>query len=46
MVGTYTIKRLGEEALTLWCATMIDPATRWFKMKEVKNKDIYCSHSS
>jgi hypothetical protein len=41
MVGHYTIKRGGAEALTLWCVTMIDPATRWFKMKEVKNEEAF-----
>jgi Integrase zinc binding domain len=45
MVGPYTIKRRGAEAPTLWCVTMIDPATGWFKMKEVKKRSFYCSHS-
>jgi Integrase zinc binding domain len=41
IVGPYTIKRLGSESLTLWCVTMIDPAPRWFKMKEAKNKEVF-----
>jgi hypothetical protein len=41
MVGPYTIKSFGAEDLTLWCVTMIDPATGWFEMKEVKNKESF-----
>jgi hypothetical protein len=41
MVGPDTIKRRGAEALTLRCVTMIDPETRWFKMKDVKNKEAF-----
>jgi hypothetical protein len=41
MVGPYTIKRRGAVALTLWCVTMIDPATSWFEIKEVKNKQAF-----
>ena len=41
MVGPYTIKRQRAEALMLWCVTMIDPATGWIKMKEVKNKEAF-----
>jgi hypothetical protein len=33
MVGPYTTKRRGAEALTLWSVTMIDPATGWFEIK-------------
>lgn len=35
MIGPYTIKRKGKKALTLWCVTMIDPATGWFEIKDV-----------
>jgi hypothetical protein len=41
MVGPYTIKRRGAEALTPWCVTMIVHATGWFEMKEVKNKEAF-----
>jgi hypothetical protein len=34
MVGPNTIKRRGAEDLTLWCVTVLDPATGWFEMKE------------
>jgi Integrase zinc binding domain len=35
MIGPYNIKRKGKKALTLWCVTMIDPATAWFEIKDV-----------
>jgi transposase InsO family protein len=35
MIGPYNIKRKGKKALTLWCITMIDPATGWFEIKDV-----------
>ena len=38
LIGPYHIKRPGKETLTLWCVTMIDPATGWFEMKELPNK--------
>jgi len=38
LIGPYTIKRRGKKSLTLWCVTMIDPATGWFEMKEITNK--------
>jgi hypothetical protein len=39
LIGPYTIKRKGKEPLKLWCITMIDPATSWFEMKEIQNKE-------
>jgi NADH:ubiquinone oxidoreductase subunit len=39
MIGPYTIKQKGKSPLTLWCVTMIDPATSWFEMAEVKDKE-------
>jgi RNase H-like domain found in reverse transcriptase/Reverse transcriptase (RNA-dependent DNA polymerase)/Integrase zinc binding domain len=39
MIGPYTFQRNGKKALTLWCVTMIDPATSWFEMKQVKDKE-------
>jgi hypothetical protein len=35
----YPIKRRGSETLTLLCVTIINPATRWFEMKEEKKED-------
>ena len=40
MIGPYTIKTKGRKPLTLWCVTMIDPATGWFEMKQVPEKDL------
>jgi RNase H-like domain found in reverse transcriptase/Reverse transcriptase (RNA-dependent DNA polymerase)/Integrase zinc binding domain/Retroviral aspartyl protease len=39
LIGPYTIKQIGRKPLQLWCITMIDPATGWFEMKEIKNKE-------
>ncbi len=39
LVGPYTIKRRGKNNLILWCLTMIDPATGWFEMREIPNKE-------
>ncbi|HEY9299078.1 MAG TPA: integrase zinc binding domain-containing protein, partial [Phormidium sp.] len=39
MIGPYTIKQHKKKSLTLWCVTMIDPATGWFEMKQVENKE-------
>ena len=39
LIGPYTIKRPSKKTLTLWCVTMIDPATGWFEMKEIPSKD-------
>ena len=38
LIGTYTIPQKGENPLKLWCLTMIDPATGWFKMAQIPNK--------
>jgi len=38
LIGPYTIKRKGKKDLTLWFVTMIDPATSWFEVVEIKNK--------
>ena len=35
MIGPYHIKRKGRRDLTLWCVTMIDPATGWFEIRQV-----------
>jgi hypothetical protein len=39
LIGPYTIKRRGKKNLVLWCVTMIDPATGWFEMREIPNKE-------
>ena len=39
LIGPYTIKRRGKQNLILWCVTMIDPATGWFEMREIPNKE-------
>ena len=41
MIGPYTFKRQGKKPLKLWCVTMIDPATGWFEMREVKDKEAF-----
>ena len=40
LIGPYTLKPKGRgrKTLKLWCVTMIDPATGWFEMREIKNK--------
>ena len=40
LIGPYTIERENKtkKPLTLWALTMIDPATGWFKMREIKTK--------
>ena len=38
LIGPYTIKRKAKTPLTLWCVTMIDPATGWFEVKQIKDK--------
>jgi transposase InsO family protein len=35
MIGPYRIARKGKKDLTLWCVTMIDPATGWFEIRPV-----------
>jgi RNase H-like domain found in reverse transcriptase/Reverse transcriptase (RNA-dependent DNA polymerase)/Integrase zinc binding domain len=39
MIGPYTFKRQGQKPLSLWCVTMIDPATGWFEMKQAPNRE-------
>ena len=39
LIGPYTIKRPRKKTLTLWCVTMIDPATGWFEIKEIHGID-------
>lgn len=39
LIGPYTIKRKGKDSLRLWCITMIDPATGWLEIRELKDKE-------
>ena len=39
LIGPYIIKRKAKKNLKLWCVTMIDPATSWFEIKEIQNKE-------
>ena len=39
LIGPYTIKSKDGTILDFMCLTMIDPATRWFKIVELPNKD-------
>ena len=39
LIGPYTINQVNGRKLTLWCVTMIDPATGWFEMKQLPNKE-------
>ena len=38
LIGPYTIIGKGKHQLKLHCLTMIDPATGWFKIIEIKEK--------
>ena len=40
LIGPYIIERKNKskKPLSLWALTMIDPATRWFEMREIKTK--------
>ena len=38
LIGPYTMKRKRKKDLTLWCVTMIDPATGWFEIKTIPSK--------
>ena len=38
LIGPYALRRKHKKALTLWCLTMIDPATGWCEMVEIKDK--------
>ena len=39
LIGLYTIKRQAKKDLKLQCVTILNPATGWFKMKEIPNKE-------
>ena len=40
LIGPYQIERKNKKKkpLVLWALTMIDPATGWFEMREIKTK--------
>ena len=38
LIGPYTIKQVNKKSLTLWCLTMIDPATGWFELVTIEDK--------
>ena len=40
LIGPYTIKVKDKTILDFMCLTMIDPATSWFEIVELPNKDI------
>ena len=39
LIGPYKIDRKNKKSLTLWCVTMIDPATGWFEVREIPDKN-------
>jgi transposase InsO family protein len=39
LIGPYTFKRKNQKSLKLWCVTMIDPASGWFEIREIPNKE-------
>jgi Integrase zinc binding domain len=39
LIGPYTLKRKSKVSLKFWCVTMIDPATGWFEMKQINDKE-------
>eukprot|EP00980_Cylindrotheca_fusiformis_P023129 scaffold10175_cov113-Cylindrotheca_fusiformis.AAC.1 len=38
LIGPYTVKREGKQEWNLHCLTMIDPATGWFEIVEIEDK--------
>jgi len=38
LIGPYTVKKRGKKEWKLHCLTMIDPATGWFEIAEISNK--------
>ena len=40
LIGPYTIKAKDKTIMDFMCLTMIDPATSWFEIVELPNKDI------
>ena len=40
LIGPYTIKVKDKTIMDFMCLTIIDPATSWFEIMELPNKDI------
>jgi len=39
LIGPYKIKNVNNnQDLTLWCVTMVDPATGWLEIKKFKKE--------
>ena len=38
LIGPYTVPKNRREKLSLWCCTMIDPATGWVEIVEINTK--------
>ena len=38
LIGPYTVSKSKKEKLSLWCCTMIDPATGWLEIEEITTK--------
>ena len=38
LIGPCSMKRKGKPTLTLWCVTMIDPATNWIEIREIPDR--------
>ena len=39
LIGPYQVQRQGKEPLQKQAVTMIDPATGWFEVEEIPNKE-------
>ena len=38
LIGPYTIRRKGKKLIQCKCGTMIDPATGWFEIHQIDDK--------
>ena len=38
LIGPHTTSCQGKKTLTLWCITMIDPATGWIEIRQIPSK--------
>ena len=38
LIGPYTVTKNKREKISLWCCTMIDPATGWVEIVEINTK--------
>ena len=38
VIGPYKFIQCNKEPIELWALTLIDPATGWFEIKEIKTK--------